>query len=171
MPPLIEIILVAVIANIIAAIILFLIKKIFQKPWGLKVFIGTALLTVGLSVFIYLLLPPYNVSVVRWCLNEEGNLLINGSLTTRILNKPVPNFVVQIKVYQSGHGDPPFKAAQYPTTEIDGTFITTYHPPSPDPTVLYVINSAYKYETLLSPETWRIKDFNASNPRLCIISP
>ena len=163
----VEKIVIPLVVGIIVAVIIRFIAVIMDKPLKWNVIFAVAILATIVSIIVIINLPPYKVTDVKWCSEENDEVRITGRLLTGIFGFSVPNRVVQVKVYVAGQGDPPFKEAKVPRTDIDGTFGVKFPPPAPSSRKLYVINTAYKYDTPLRKGMWKIKDFNAGDPSAC----
>jgi|GEM_PF-2182755 len=128
--------------------------------------------TIGAVVVVviavgFLVLPPYNVSGVTWCIDSNQSVKVTGRLTTSLLGTSVSDGEVQVKIFPVG-GDRPIFPEKIARTSADGMFTVTFPPlPSPPADKGYLINTAYKRYILSVWERWEINDFRMGDLSRC----
>jgi hypothetical protein len=161
-----------IIPIIVGAIVTLIVEWISRKKEPSKKINWKAIISIGICCIIFLfvlsviLLPPYKITDPKWCM-EGDKLRVTGHIETKIFGFAVSNYTVQIKIYEEGKGDPPFKDAIYIASDEQGNFEITYPRPFPENGKGYLINTAYKYDKFYKSGLWEIKDFYVSNPKEC----
>lgn len=138
----------------------------WKNKFGSKDSIGIGIVIIILMA-VFWLLPPYEVESTNWCLSEDGSIKVTGRLAESPLGSAVPGYPIQIKIYEAGQGDPPFKGGKFATTDVDGVFSVQFSPPALTLDKSYLINTAYAYNTPLFGERWYVCDFRKGYPSSC----
>ena len=141
------------------------VRAMTQRGWkfsGIVALVAFVVLVAGAF-----LLPPYAVRDAVWCSKANGEVRVTGRLTNTLSYRPVPAYAIQIKVYEAGTGDPPFKGPGPATTGVDGGFSVDFPPPAPSAAKPYLINTAYAVGDRAGEATWHIKDFAAGSLEPC----
>ena len=133
--------------------------------WGTIAGVGVILVIV--TAIMISLVPPHKVTDVSWCLQADETTRVTGRLTRTLIGSSVADHLVQIKIYEAGQGDPPFKMALFAMTDAEGVFTVEFSPPAPTSGTLHLINTAYMYNLWLLGERWEIRDFFMGPPQSC----
>jgi hypothetical protein len=162
--------LIPIIVGVITPILLTWLTPIITRgkiilDWKTIIFITVIVfLVVGGIISIQ---PPNKFTNAEWCVRPDGTTRVTGRLARSIFGSSAPGYPVQIKIYEAGREDPPFKAAVFAVTGINGEFTSEFASPAPSSGSIYVINTAYPYDTFFAKELWKIKDFKVGNPLSC----
>lgn len=148
------------IISLIGGLIVYYLTK------GTKKSLATAVILFVTALFgPSIIIPPYNVANVDWCITSNNSLEVTGDLTS-LLGSSIANYPVQIKIYIAGEGEPPFKSARWKSTDSHGKFVVEYGTPMPNPDTNYLVNAVYRYDSILG-EKWKITDFYMGSPLRC----
>jgi hypothetical protein len=153
---LVDRVLIPFLISLIAGVVVHLITRRGWKLSGIVVLVAFAVLVGGAF-----LLAPYEVRDVVWCSTANEGVRVTGRLTSTLTYRAVPGYAVQIKIYEAGTSDPPFKGPAPAMTGVDGGFSVDFPPPVPAAAKLYVINAAYEVGDNAREAKWYIKDFAA----------
>jgi hypothetical protein len=130
-----------------------------------RVIIGAVVAAAIMAVL--LLLPPYAISGVNWCLDSNQSVKVTGRLTTNPLGTAVGDSEVQVKIFSVG-GDRPIFPEKFARTSADGMFSVAFPQlPLPLADKGYLVNTAYKYFILSAWEKWQIADFRMGDLSQC----
>src|ERR1700692_2422607 len=103
--------------------------RAMTRGWKSRCIVATVAFVV--LVASSFLIQPYAVRDAVWCSNANGGIRVSGRLTYTLSYQPVPGYAVQIKVYEVGTGDPPFKGPGFATTGVEGGLVIVFPPPAP----------------------------------------
>jgi hypothetical protein len=159
------------IVGLVAALIVIRIKG--KSVAALK---SAAIVAVGAAIVAAMwtpdLLSPYQGISADWCLKSDGLVQVAGTLYTdpwylrgTLVGSPVPNFTTQVKVYEAGKGDPPYRGPASPATDAHGVFKHDFA--APEKGKAYVLYIAYRYNTLAGERLY-IRNFQKGYPSPCL---
>lgn len=156
----------SVLASLIVSLLMLLIRK---PPNGLANWRGFIKLfgifiLVCLIIFTYVI-PPYSITNTSWCLTSQGTTEVKGYVIHSIFRRPAMDVTIQVKIFPAGSSYP-LQDREFGNTDVNGVFFVELKPPQPT-RGMYLINTAYNFDSPFWRDRWYIKDFGKSNPPAC----
>lgn len=131
-------------------------------PSIFKIFAAATVITA--IVFSYL--PPYGVTRADWCVTARGTTQVGGKVVRMLLRLPATDVAVQVKIFLAASPEP-LQEKAFGMTDEGGRFRAELGQPQPNPRSLYLINTAYNYDSPFFEDRWYIKNFRRVNPARC----
>jgi hypothetical protein len=119
-----------------------------------------------ITVIVFSYLPPHSVTSVDWCVTARGTTQVGGKVVRMLLQLPATDVAVQVKIFLAGSPEP-LQEKAFGMTDEGGRFRAELGQPQPNPRSLYLINTAYNYDSPFFEDRWYIKNFRRVNPPRC----
>jgi len=135
-----------------------------------KFAVGTTIIIAVFCFGWFLYLPPYKVTDVHWCLNNDDSVKVTGRLSTLIFGKSVPDCPLRVNLRSVSKIISPFPEADQLVTDIEGRFEERFPPPAPRPKKLYFVNIEYDFPRNFLGKRSDRTEVEKHDPPLCMPS-